>query len=90
MFNRTILPTGYFWSGLPDFQGRSPAGLLAEFQEFSTLLISIHQILSINNDVNLFLILGKEGSDISIESSKNKRNQDGNNDTHIPVVSENS
>ena len=26
-----------FWSGLPDFQGRSPTGLRAKFHEFSTL-----------------------------------------------------
>ncbi len=25
------------WSGLPNFQGRSPAGLLADFHEFATL-----------------------------------------------------
>ena len=27
----------YFWSGLPNFQGKSPAGLCADFYEFSTL-----------------------------------------------------
>ncbi len=29
----------YFQSGLPDFVGRSPAGLRANFHEFATLLI---------------------------------------------------
>ncbi len=32
-----LIGTIYFWSGLPDFQGRSPAGLRADFYEFSTL-----------------------------------------------------
>ncbi len=45
----------YFWSGLPDFQGRLPAGLQAMFHEFSTLvrglLFIIQEIIVISSSI---------------------------------------